>query len=186
MGVGEGAAIHTDTSYNVPPTVLLELTDLQKSILAACEKQAKAQKNAEYEWEPDPTPAKSKKKATCVTMEGCTYQRAKVLPLGKYFWHDANGKVTHITKNVNVSYPDKKLKTLKNVLQAGDAVMVGNKHDTGAGSHVFIFTGKWDGDYPIVWDHKSAYRYKKGYKTGEHVYKDHEMCFAIVHPTKVR
>lgn len=184
MGYGEGAAIHTDTSYKVTPHVMLDLTDLQKKILKACEAQAKCQQNAKYAWEPDPTPAKSKKKATCVTFEGCSYQRVKILLTGGYLWHDIHGKVTHLRKNLKAIYPDKKLKYLKNVIEPGDAVMVGNKRDVGAGSHVFIFAGRWQGDYPVVWDHKSAYRYKKGYKTGEHVYKDHEECFAIVHPEK--
>ena len=181
MGYGKGAALHTDTNPGKVPSKPI-LTQLQRDILKACEKQAKCQKNAKYDWEPDPTPTKSKKKATCVTYEGCSYQRADVLPEGGYLWHDTNGKVTHARKNLRISYPDKKLKNLKKVIKAGDAVMVGNKHDVGAGSHVFIATGEWQGNYPIVWDHKSAYRYRKGYKTGKHVYKDHETCFAIVHP----
>lgn len=184
MGYGEGAAIHTDSEYDKDPKVLVELTDLQKDILEACAKQTKYQKNANYKWEPDPTLEKSKKNATCVTTEGCILQRAKILPSGRYLWHDTNGKITHLTNRFKAIYPDKKLKYLKSVIQPGDVVMVGNKRDVGAGSHVFIFSGKWDGDYPIVWDHKSAWKYRSGAKTGEHIYKDHEMCFAIAHPIK--
>lgn len=182
MGYGDGAAIHTDTSYDADPKVLMELTDLQKAILKACAVQTKYQKNAKYGWGGGAWLIKSKREATCVTTEGCILQRAKVLLPGGYLWHDIKGKVTHLRKNLKAIYPDKKLKALKNVIEPGDVVMVGNKHDVGAGSHVFIASGKWQGDYPIVWDHKSAYRYKDGKKSGEHIYKDHEECFAIVHP----
>ena len=182
MGYGDGAAIHTDTSYNVKPRVILRLTDLQKRILNACAKQTKYQKNASYGWGGGAWIKKSKHEATCVTTVGCIFQRAKILAAGRYIWHTVTGKVTHATKKMKCHYPDKKLKYLKGVIQPGDAILVGDKTDVGAGSHIAIFAGRWSGDYPVVWDHRSAHRYKKGYKTGEYVYKRHSECFAYVHP----
>lgn len=180
VAAGMGNAMHTET--HAPKSTL---TQLQKDILEACAEQAECQKNAKYKWEPDPTPESSEKNATCVTYGGCVGQRVKKIRRGGYIWHDTKGKVTHLNKNMTAWYPNKKLKYLKNFLKAGDYVMVGDKTDVGAGSHVFIFHGKWKGDIPYVWDHNSARIVKKTENTknprsGLHLYDDHEMCFAIV------
>lgn len=173
---GMGNAMHTET-HSPRPT----LTKLQKKILKACEAQARYQKNARYSWEPDPTIRKSKKRATCVTTVACILQRIKYLLSGRFIWHDIHGRVTHATKKMKVSYPNKKLKNLKKTLKAGDVLMAGNKHDVGAGSHIFVFAGKWRGNDPVIWDNHSAERYKKGYKHGEHTYDGGKENFARVH-----
>lgn len=172
---GMGNAMHTET--HAPKTTL---TPLQQKILAACEEQAKWQKNAAYSWESNPTIAKSRKKATCVTTVACILQRIKYLKSGQHIWHDKNGKVTHANSKMKIVYTDKKLKDLKNVLKAGDIVMAGDKRDVGAGSHIFVFDGKWSGNDPYIWDNHSAERYRKGYKHGEHTYSGDKKGFAII------
>lgn len=172
---GMGNAMHTET--HAPKSTL---TPLQKKILAACEAQAKWQKNADYKWESNPTIEKSKKHATCVTTVACILQRIKYLKSGQHIWHNSKGEVTHANSKMSISHPNKKLKYLKSRLKAGDIVMAGSKSDVGAGSHIFVFSGKWSGDNPIIWDNHSAERYRKGYAHGEHSYSGDKNCFALV------
>lgn len=126
-------------------------------IMDACKAQAEWSKNSKYEWEPDPTIEKSKKKETCVTFVACVLQRLGYLASGKYIWHDKNGKVYGATDKMTVIYPkNKTLRQLKGDLRKGDIIMDGDKTDLEKGSHIFILTGKWIGDSPIVWDNHSA------------------------------
>lgn len=159
--------IHPKASY--PET----LTD---KLLAACKTQAEWMKNSKYAWESNPTVAKSKKKGTCVTYVGCVLQRIGILPSGKYVWHDG-GKVYGNNDKMTVTYPkNKTLHQMKSQLKAGDIVMDGNKNDNGSGSHIFILTGQWSGDNPIVWDNHSAQ--DKGGKS--YVYTRNRAVIAIV------
>ena len=123
--------------------------------LAACKTQADWMKNSSYAWQSNPTIAKSKYKGTCVTYVACVLQRIGVLPSGSYVWHD-EGKVYGNNSKMTVTYPGKNLRQLKSQLRAGDIIIDGNKHDNGSGSHIFILTGNWVGDNPIVWDNHSA------------------------------
>ena len=144
-------------------------------LLNACKEQASWMRNSKYEWESNPTIEKSKKKGTCVTFVGCVLQRIKYLASGKYIWHDG-GKVYGNNDKMTVIYPQNKtLRQLKNELRAGDIVMDGDKNDSGSGSHIFVLTGKWDGDKPIIWDNHSA---QQGY--GEYVYGRNRNVIDIV------
>lgn len=132
--------------------------------LEACKAQAEWSKESKYAWEDNPTVPKSKKKETCVSFVACVLQRIKILKSGQFIWHDKHGKVTHANDRMKVIYPkNKTLRQLKDVLKAGDIIMDGKANDTEGGSHIFIFTGKWDGDKPIVWDNHSAQQGKGAY-----------------------
>lgn len=144
--------------------------------LEACPIQADYMKNSKYAWESNPTVAKSKYKGTCVTYVACVLQRIGVLPSGSYVWHD-NGVVYGNNSKMQVIYPgNKTLHQVKGQLKAGDIIMDGDKHDNGSGSHIFIITGQWSGDNPIVWDNHSAQ--DKGGKS--YVYTRNRPVIAIV------
>lgn len=124
--------------------------------LAACKTQADWMKNSSYAWQSNPTIAKSKYKGTCVTYVACVLQRLGILPSGKYVWHD-EGKVYGNNDKMTVIYPNNKtLHQLKSELIEGDIVIDGDKHDNSSGSHIFILTGSWSGENPVVWDNHSA------------------------------
>ena len=126
-------------------------------LLAACQAQAVWMENSRYQWESYPTIPKSRYKGTCVTYVACVLQRINVLEPGQYIWHDTSGRVTHANDKMQVMYVnDRYLHTVKPLLQAGDIIMDGNKHDDAGGSHIFIITGQWNGDNPIVWDNHSG------------------------------
>lgn len=151
---GMGNAMHTETKKPEPSS----LTD---KLMAACKAQAEWMKDSEYKWENDPTVKKSKKHGTCVTYIACVLQRIGYIKRGKYIWHDISGKVHGDTSRMKVMYPEnKKLSELKNELQAGDIIIDGNPTDVKTGSHIFILTGKWNGDYPVIWDNHSAQQRK--------------------------
>lgn len=154
---------------------------LQNKTLAACKKQASWMKNYKYHWQSNPTVASSKKYGTCVTYVACVLQRIGILSKGRYIWHNGKGKVTHANSRMKVMYPKKKLKYLKKTLKPGDVVIAGKSSDVGAGSHIFIVTGKWSGDKPYIWDNHSAERVKKG-KSGAHTYSGEKYVIAIVRP----
>ena len=145
-----------------------EIIESRKTIidkfLEACEAQAEWMKDSTYGWESYPTIEKSKKKGTCVTFEACALQRINILPSGKYIWHNKKGKVIGANDNMEIIYPNgKTLRQLKDELKAGDIIMDGDPTDVESGSHIFTFTGKWDGEKPIIWDNHSAQ--KKGGKS---------------------
>lgn len=148
-------------------------------IMQACKDQAEYMKNYVYGWQSRPTIEKSKKKGTCVTYVACVLQRTGLLPAGKYIWHDEKGKVVGATKDMTVAYCSKTLKEYKNRLEKGDIVITGSKSDTAGGSHIFIVTGKWNGNNPYIWDNHSAERIKAG-KSGAHTYNGNKKVIAIV------
>ena len=144
--------------------------------LEACKVQADWMKNAKYEYEKNPTVPKSKNKGTCVTYESCVLQRIGLIPSGQSLWHDENGKVYGANSNFTVIYPkNKTLSQLKSQLKAGDIVMDGS--GVGSGSHVFILTGKWNGNKPVIWDNWSGQKSK-----GAYTYDRDRHVIAIVRP----
>lgn len=144
-------------------------------LMDACQAQATWMENSSYGWQPNPTIPKSKYKGSCVTYVACVLQRVDVLASGKYVWHDKKGNVTGSNSKMTVFYPNKIMEDLKNDLQAGDIIMDGDKTDTGLGSHEFILSGRWDGDYPYVWDNHSAQQ-----QLGEYKYTRNRNVFAVV------
>lgn len=163
---GMGNAMHTETKKPEPSS----LTD---KIMAACKEQAEWSKNSKYKWQSDPTIAKSKYYETCVSYVACVLQRIGYIHRGKYIWHNSHGKVVGSTDKMKVIYPEnKKLSQLKNELKAGDIIMDGDATDLQTGSHIFILTGEWSGEYPKVWDNHSAQDKKSKaytYKRDRHV-----------------
>lgn len=166
---GMGNAMHTETKKKVSEP------SLSDKIMTACKTQADWMKNSKYQWESNPTIEKSKKKGTCVTYVACVLQRLGILPSGKYIWHDESGKVYGNNDKMSITYPKGTLHSLKSKLKAGDIIMDGDKYDSGSGSHIFILTGKWSGDDPVIWDNHSAQENK-----GAYVYKRNRPVIAIV------
>ena len=164
-----------------------------KPLFDACKTQAKWMKNYSYgKWSPV-TIANTKKHGTCVTYVGVVLQRANLLKNKQYVWHTGSGFGTgklsgsygnSVKNNFKVTYiKNKKLKTMKKSLQPGDVLMVddnrsGNK---GGGGHVFIYTGKYNGNSPIIWDNGSCSRVKKG-KAGQHTYSGNRKLRIILRP----
>ena len=142
--------------------------------LEACPVQADYMKNSKYAWESHPTVPKSKSKGTCVTYVACVLQRIGILASGEYVWHD-EGKVYGNNAKMSVTYTRKKPSELKSTLKAGDIIIDGDPHDNGSGSHIFVFTGKWNGNYPIIWDNWSGQQDK-----GAYTYKRNRSLIAII------
>ena len=144
--------------------------------LAACKTQADWMKNSKYEYEKNPTIEKSKKKGTCVTYVACVLQRINILKSGQNLWHDEKNKVYGNNDKMTVIYPgNKTLSQLKSQLKAGDIVMDG--YGVGSGSHIFILTGKWNGNKPVIWDNWSGQKSK-----GAYTYDRDRHVIAIVRP----
>lgn len=126
-------------------------------LLTACQAQAVWMENSSYQWESYPTIPKSRYKGTCVTYVACVLQRLNILQPGQYIWHDTSGRVTGANSQMQVIYvSDRYLHAVKSQLLPGDIIMDGNKHDDAGGSHIFVITGQWNGDNPIVWDNHSG------------------------------
>lgn len=126
-------------------------------IMDACKTQAEWMKDSKYKWQANPTVEKSKTYGTCVTYVACVLQRLGYLAPGKCIWHSKEGKALGTTDRMEVIYPNgKTLSQLKGELKAGDIVMDGDKTNLESGSHIFIVTGKWSGNKPIIWDNHSA------------------------------
>ena len=142
--------------------------------LAACKTQADWMKNSKYEYEKNPTIEKSKKKGTCVTYVACVLQRINILKSGQNLWHDEKNKVYGNNDKMTVIYPgNKTLSQLKSQLKAGDIIMDGT--GVGSNSHIFILTGKWSGNNPIIWDNHSGQQSK-----GAYTYTRNRKVIAIV------
>lgn len=168
---------HDKATYPAPAPTPAP-TIIQKE-LEACVTQAEWMKNYKYQWESNPTIPKSKYKGTCVTYVACVLQRIGVLPSGKYIWHDESGKVYGNNSKMDVIYMSGTIKANKSKLKAGDIIMAGDKYDPGAGSHIFIMNGAWNGDDPVIWDNHSAERRKKGY-WGNYAYNGNRKIIAVV------
>lgn len=138
------------------------------TLMDACDAQAHWIVNSIYKWQPKPTIPKSQYYGTCVTYVACVLQRIGVLESGQYIWHNSSGQVVGANDKMSVNYPQNKvLHQIKSQLQPGDIIMDGSGSDMGTGSHIFIITGSWNGDNPIVWDNHSgqeqrwAYEYRR-------------------------
>ena len=150
-----------------------EKTLIQKE-MDACADQADWMKNSKYEYEKNPTIEKSKKKGTCVTYVACVLQRINILKSGQNLWHDEKNKVYGNNDKMTVIYPgNKTLSQLKSQLKAGDIIMDGT--GVGSNSHIFILTGKWSGNNPIIWDNHSGQQSK-----GAYTYTRNRKVIAIV------
>lgn len=164
--------------YDAVQAKVNELLATVTKELEACAAQADWMRNSTYAWESNPTVAKSKKKGTCVTYVACVLQRIGLLPSGSYVWHD-EGKVYGNNSKMTIIYPgNKTLSQLKSQLKAGDIIIDGDKHDNGSGSHIFILTGQWSGNNPIIWDNHSAQ--DKGGKS--YTYTRNRSVIAIIRP----
>ena len=144
----------------------------------ACNQQAIWSQDSIYEWEDYPTISKSKYKETCVTYNACVLQRIGILSSGQYIWHNTNGDVYGANDKMVVSYPNQMLHDLRSQLQAGDILMDGDKTDLALGSHIFIITGDWSGNNPLVWDNHSAQQ-----RLGAYAYTRNRNVFALVRLT---
>ena len=166
---------HDKAVYPTPK----EKTIIDKE-LEACKVQAEWMKNFTYKWQENPTIEKSKKKGTCVTYVACVLQRIGVLKSGQYIWINNKKKVEGANSKMTVTYPSGTLKSNKANLKKGDIVIGGNgKTGAGDGSHIFILTGKWDGDNPYIYDQDSASRVKKG-KSATHTWKGSFKMIALI------
>lgn len=165
---GMGNAMHTETKKPVAQS-------LADKIMTECRTQADWMKHSKYKWQKEPTIAKSRCYGTCVTYVACVLQRLGYLKSGQYIWHNSSGKVVGDNDKMTVIYPKNILHSLKSKLQAGDIIIDGSASDLKGGSHIFILTGKWDGNNPIIWDNHSAQQNK-----GAYVYKRNRQVIAIV------
>lgn len=159
-----------------------------EKIMDACKAQADYMKSAKYGDYSPVTLAHSKTAGTCVTYEGCVFQRIGALSSGKYIWHDGKGygtgKVTHLnTKTMTCTYMNNKtLASLKSKIQKGDCVLLDDNKSgkSGSGGHVFFCTGEWSGNDPIVWDFEPN---RTCAKTGKpRKYSGSRKVLAIVRP----
>ena len=128
-------------------------------VLDACLAQAKRMTKAKYGWQSHPTLKKSEDMGTCVTYVSCVLQILNVLESGEALWHNGRGygtgKVTGANSNLEIKYRDNKtIASLKSKLQPGDIIILDDNKSgvKGSGGHIMIFTGKWKGDDPYVWD----------------------------------
>ena len=164
-----------------------------KPLLDACKTQAKWMKNYKYGSYKPVTIEHTKKHGTCVTYAGVALQRANLLKNKQYVWHNGKGYGTgklsgkygnSVKNNFKVTYiKNKKLKTMKKTIQPGDVLMVDdNKSGSrGSGGHIFIYTGSYKGNDPIIWDNSSCSRVKKG-KAGQHTYSGNRKLRIILRP----
>ena len=135
----------------------------EDKILDACKAQADWMKSAKYGSYKPVTLAHSKTAGTCVTYEGCVFQRVGALASGEYIWQDGKGygtgKVTHLnSKTMTCTYMgNKTLASLKSVIRKGDCILLDDSESgvRGAGGHVFFATGQWSGNDPYIWDFES-------------------------------
>ncbi len=141
-------------------------------IMDACKAQADYMKNAKYGDYSPVTLAHSKTAGTCVTYEGCVFQRLGALASGKFVWHNGkgygDGKVTGVdSKTMTCTYMNNKtLSSLKSVIKKGDCILLDDNKSgkKGSGGHVFFATGEWSGNDPCIWDFESS---KTCAKTGK-------------------
>jgi hypothetical protein len=146
----------------------------------ACIAQANWMKNYTYKWVQGPTIENSKKKGTCVTYVACVLQRIGILKSKQFIWINNKGRVEGANSKMVVTYPKGTLASNKSKLRRGDIVIGGNgRTGAGAGSHIFILTGAWDGNNPYIFDQDSAGRVKKG-KKPQHTWKGSFKVIALI------
>ena len=141
---------------------------LPDKIMDACIAQSVWMQNAAYKWESKPTIAKSKYKGTCVTYVACVLQRLGYLKPGEFVWQSGrgygDGKVYGTNNRMTVTYwHNVPLKSLKGKLRKGDIVLLDDNKsgEKGGGGHIFIVTGAWSGNNPMIWDNETAHKGRK-------------------------
>lgn len=152
--------------------VVYPIKTKEDKLLDACKAQATWMKNAKYGSYSPVTLAHSKTAGTCVTYEGCVFQRVGALSSGQYIWQDGKGygtgKVTHLnSKTMTCTYMNNKtLSSLKGTIKKGDCILLDDNKSgkAGSGGHVFFCTGEWSGNDPYIWDFESS---KTCAKTGK-------------------
>lgn len=134
-----------------------------QKVLRACKEQADWMHNAKYGKYKPVTISHSKDYGTCVTYEGCVWQRLRILGAGQYVWHTGkgygDGKVYGSNDKMKVMHmKNKKLKSLKSKIKPGDCILLDDNKSgiEGSGGHVFFCTGKWKGDDPYIWDQEPS------------------------------
>lgn len=144
----------------------------EDKIMDACKAQAEYMKNAKYGDYSPVTLKHSKEAGTCVTYEGCVFQRLGALASGKFVWQNGKGygtgKVTGVNKDkMTVTYMNNKtIASLKSKIKKGDCILLDDNKSgvKGSGGHVFFATGEWSGTDPYIWDFESS---KACSKTGK-------------------
>ena len=144
----------------------------EDKIMDACKTQAEYMKNAKYGDYSPVTLKHSKEAGTCVTYEGCVFQRLGALASGKFVWQNGKGygtgKVTGVnSKTMTVTYMNNKtIASLKSKIKKGDCILLDDNKSgvKGSGGHVFFATGEWSGTDPYIWDFESS---KACSKTGK-------------------
>ena len=186
FGYGSVKALQTYLNKN-DKAVYPEKTKGDK-IMDACKAQADYMRNAKYGDYSPVTLAHSKNAGTCVTYEGCVFQRLGLLSSGKYIWQDGKGygtgKVTHLNnKTMTCTYMgNKMLSSLKSKIQKGDCILLDDNKSgkAGSGGHVFFATGEWSGNDPYIWDFEPN---RTCAKTGKpRKYSGKRKVLAIVRP----
>ena len=169
--VKAGTATRT-FSLTVPK--LKSWNEIAEPIYKAAVAQAKQMANFSYEWKGAAyqTIAASKKVGTCVTYANCVLFRLGILKEKSFIYQDAKGNVTYngatsvlkkdcqarakkylVVNRVNNVRPY----NLRGKLRRGDILMyTRGTIKAGPGSHICIFTGKFDGKDAIVWDNNWA------------------------------
>lgn len=178
--IGAGTATITvkagSASRSFPVTVpkLKGWNEIVKPVYEAAVAQAKQMADFTYEWKgaAHQTIADSKKFGTCVTYANCVLYRLGILREKSFIYQDAKGHVTYngatatlrkdcmarahkylVINQVSNIRPY----NLRDKLRRGDILMyTRGTIKAGPGSHICIFTGKFDGQDAIVWDNNWA------------------------------
>lgn len=160
-----------------------------EKVLDACLAQAKRMTKAKYGWQSHPTLKKSENMGTCVTYVACVLQILAILESGEALWHNGKGygtgKVTGANNKLEIKYRDNKtIASLKSKLQPGDIIILDDNKSgvKGSGGHIMIFTGKWKGDDPYVWDMEPSRYCVKNHKPRK--YSGKRKVLATARPKK--
>ena len=148
--------------------------EIAEPVYKAAVAQAKQMANFSYEWKgaAHQTIADSKRFGTCVTYANCVLYRLGILREKSFIYQDADGDVTYNgataalrndcrarAKKYLIVHRVRNVRpyALRNELRRGDILMyTRGTIKAGPGSHICIFTGKFDGTDAIVWDNNWA------------------------------
>lgn len=167
-------------SFPVTVPKLKSWAEIVKPVAEAATAQAKQMADFTYEWKGAAyqTIAASKKFGTCVTFANCVLYRLGILKEKSFIYQDADGDVTYNgataalrndcrarAKKYLIVHRVRNVRpyALRNELRRGDILMyTRGTIKAGPGSHICIFTGKFDGQDAIVWDNNWAKKKMKG------------------------
>ena len=149
----------TTTSKKTTTTTVSASTNLQDQIIETCKAVIILMQNAKYGWQSNPNRTNIKKKGTCVSFVAVVLQILGYKKSGNYVWHNGKGKgtgkVTGANNKMVVTYMgNKKLSSLKGIIQKGDILLFddNNSGEAGNGGHICIATGGWSGFKAYIWD----------------------------------